>query len=77
MQDTRWGGSYPSAEKQSVYSTAPADWANEGRNRRRWQKGIGQYVEKLKNKVIKREEFIVKEVDIQRFDFHEPSSSGL
>ena len=28
-QDTRWGGggSYPSAEKQSVYSTAPADWA--------------------------------------------------
>ena len=21
------GGSYPSAEKQSVYSTAPADWA--------------------------------------------------
>ena len=26
-QDTRWeGGSYPSAEKQSVYSTAPADW---------------------------------------------------
>ena len=22
------GGSYPSAEKQSVYSTAPADWAN-------------------------------------------------
>ena len=28
-QDTRWGGgSYPSAEKQSVYSTAPADWAS-------------------------------------------------
>ena len=28
-QDTRCGGgSYPSAEKQSVYSTAPADWAN-------------------------------------------------
>ena len=26
-QDTRWGGSYPSTEKQSVYSTAPADWA--------------------------------------------------
>ena len=25
IQDTRWGGSYPSAEKQSVYSTAPAD----------------------------------------------------
>ena len=22
-----FGGSYPSAEKQSVYSTAPADWA--------------------------------------------------
>ena len=22
------GGSYPSAEKLSVYSTAPADWAN-------------------------------------------------
>ena len=22
------GGSYPSAEVQSVYSTAPADWAN-------------------------------------------------
>ena len=22
-----WGGSYPSAEKQSVYSTAPGDWA--------------------------------------------------
>ena len=30
IQDTRWGGgSYPSAEKQSVYSTAPADWAIE------------------------------------------------
>ena len=27
MQDTRWGGgSYPSAEKQTVYSTAPANW---------------------------------------------------
>ena len=26
-QDTHWGGSYPSAEVQSVYSTAPADWA--------------------------------------------------
>ena len=25
-QDTRWG-SDPSAEKQSVYSTAPVDWA--------------------------------------------------
>ena len=24
------GGSYSSAEKQSVYSTAPADWANPG-----------------------------------------------
>ena len=22
-----WGGSYPSAEVQSEYSTAPADWA--------------------------------------------------
>ena len=28
IQDTSWGGSYPSAEKQSVYSTAPADWEN-------------------------------------------------
>ena len=27
IQDTRCGGSYPSAEKQPVYSTAPADWA--------------------------------------------------
>ena len=28
IQDTHCGcGSYPSAEKQSVYSTAPADWA--------------------------------------------------
>ena len=29
-----YGGSYPSAEMQSVYSTAPADWAREssGRN---------------------------------------------
>ena len=27
IQDTR-GGSYPSVEKQPVYSTAPADWAN-------------------------------------------------
>ena len=27
MQDNLWRGSYPSAEKQSVYSTAPADWA--------------------------------------------------
>ena len=26
-QDTRCGGAYPSAEKHSVYSTAPADWA--------------------------------------------------
>ena len=23
-----FGGSYPSAEKQSVYSSAPADWAS-------------------------------------------------
>ena len=28
------GGSYPSAEKQSVYSTAPADWAREVRRER-------------------------------------------
>ena len=27
IQDTHWAGSYPSAEEQSVYSTAPADWA--------------------------------------------------
>ena len=27
IQDTRWGWSYPSAEVQSVYSTAPADCA--------------------------------------------------
>ena len=27
IQDTRRGGSYPSAEEESVYSTAPADWA--------------------------------------------------
>ena len=27
IQDTHRGGSYPSAEKQLVYSTAPADWA--------------------------------------------------
>ena len=26
------GGSYPSAEKQSVYSTTPADWTNWERN---------------------------------------------
>ena len=26
IQDTRWGGAYVSAEKQSVYSTAPANW---------------------------------------------------
>ena len=33
-QDTHWGwgvGSYPSAEKQSVYSTAQANWATPGR----------------------------------------------
>ena len=28
IQDTRWERSYPSAEVQSVYSTAPADWAS-------------------------------------------------
>ena len=29
IQDTLWEGrSYPSAENQSVYSAAPADWAN-------------------------------------------------
>ena len=27
MQDTRWGGPYPSAEKQSVYFIDAADWA--------------------------------------------------
>ena len=27
IQDTRWLGSYLSAEKQSVYSTVPTDWA--------------------------------------------------
>ena len=28
IQDTRWVGKfYPSAEKQSLYSTAPVDWA--------------------------------------------------
>ena len=26
-QDTRWGGSYPSAEMQSMYSTALTNWA--------------------------------------------------
>ena len=31
-----WGESYPSAEKQSVYSTVPPDWANEG---------VGKYIE--------------------------------
>ena len=32
-QDTRWGGgSYPSAEKHSVYSIAPADWAKTFKN---------------------------------------------
>ena len=29
MQDTGWGGVLPSAEVQSVYSTAPANWGNE------------------------------------------------
>ena len=28
IQDTHWRGSYPSAEKQSVYSTAPVNWAS-------------------------------------------------
>ena len=28
IQDTRWGVLTPSAEKQSVYSTAPADCAS-------------------------------------------------
>ena len=27
IQDTPWVESYPSEEMQSVYSTAPADWA--------------------------------------------------
>ena len=27
IQDTHWGGGYPSAEVQSVYSTARVDWA--------------------------------------------------
>ena len=27
IQDTRWRGSYPSEEKQSVYSKAQTDWA--------------------------------------------------
>ena len=27
IQDTCFRGFYPSAEKQSVYSTVPADWA--------------------------------------------------
>ena len=27
IQNTSFGVSYPSAEKQSMYSTAPADWA--------------------------------------------------
>ena len=33
-QDTRWGGSYPSAEVPSVYSTAPADWTRFNRGDR-------------------------------------------
>ena len=28
IQYTRWGMSYSSAEKQSVYSTAPTEWAD-------------------------------------------------
>ena len=27
IKNTCWGGGYPSAEVQSLYSTAPADWA--------------------------------------------------
>ena len=27
-QDTHCGGSFPSVEKQSLYSTVPADWAS-------------------------------------------------
>ena len=35
--DTRWGGgSYSSAEKQSVYSTAPADWAKSKQDVNPW-----------------------------------------
>ena len=33
------GRSYPSAEIQSVYSTAPTDWTGEGCNKRVLQKG--------------------------------------
>ncbi len=29
IQDTRWGGSYPSEEMQLTYSTAPANWAKQ------------------------------------------------
>ena len=32
MKDTHWRGFYSSAEVQSVYSTAPADWAIHGIN---------------------------------------------
>ena len=32
LKDTCWWGSYPSAEVQSVYSTAPADWPIDERN---------------------------------------------
>ena len=28
IEDTRFGVSYPSAEKQTVFSTAPPNWAN-------------------------------------------------
>ena len=39
IQDTSWmWGSYPSAEKQSVYSTAPADWATEYGEACDWKK---------------------------------------
>ena len=34
IQDTRWV-SYPSAEVQSEYSTAPVDWARERKNRKK------------------------------------------
>ena len=38
------GGSYSSAEKQSVYSTAPADWATLLHSLERAAAGIGLYV---------------------------------
>ena len=36
------GGSYPSAEKQSVYSTAPADWAKRIKNLTKRAKDLGK-----------------------------------